>query len=128
MNKSIVFNYSNIDLSDDMETLLNKGLNFSILPYKLDMTQVWVDLKRFERSAVWTEFWHGREDQESQEPQIFKEHKTNLPKNNCVPEGLKTFLSSVRSELQDHRNRNSAECNLTKGELAALKQLQQLQK
>ena len=74
-----------------METLLNKGLNFSILPYKLDMTQVWVDLKRFERSAVWTEFWHGREDQESQEPKIFKEHKTNLPKNNCVPEGLKSF-------------------------------------
>ena len=37
-------------------------------------------------------------------------------------------MSSVRSELQDHRNRNSAECNLTKGELAALKQLQQLQK
>ena len=111
-----------------MDALLNKGLNYSILPKKLDMTQVWVDYKRFERSCIWTEYWHGRDDQELRPIPIFKLQKTNLPKNYSVPEGLKTFLSSVRSELQDHRNRNAVDCNLTKKELGALQTLQQLQK
>ena len=97
-----------------MDALLDKGLNYSILPKKLDMTQVWVDYKRFERSCIWTEFWHGRDDQELRPIPIFKLQKSNLPKKYSVPDGLKTFLSSVRSELQDHRNRNAVDCNLTK--------------
>ena len=111
-----------------MESVFSKGLNFSILPKKLDMTQVWVDFKRFERSCIWTEYWHGKENHERQLKPIFQLQKTNLPKNYHVPDGLKTFLGSVRSELQDHKNRNSAECNLTQRELIALQSLQQLQK
>ena len=111
-----------------MNALLNKGLNFSILPKKLDMTQVWVDYKRFERSCIWTEYWYGREDQETTPVPIFKLHKTNLPKNYAVPDGLKTFLNSVKSELKDHRNRNKVECNLSINELNALQTLQKLQK
>ena len=42
---SVVFNYSKIKLSQAMETLLNRGFNFSILPLKLDLTQVLVDLR-----------------------------------------------------------------------------------
>ena len=44
-----------------MENLLNKGFNFAILPLKLDLTQVLVDFKRFERSMIWHEFFHGKD-------------------------------------------------------------------
>ena len=111
-----------------MDALFNKGLNFSILPKKLDMTQVWVDYKRFERSCIWTEYWYGREDQGTTPVPIFKLHKTNLPKKYAVPDGLKTFLNSVKSELKDHRNRNAVECNLSINELTVLQTLQKLQK
>ena len=129
-NKSVVFNYSDVVLTEPMEQLLNRGLNFSILPNKMDLTQVLTDFKRFERSVVWHEFWYGREKdvgEERKEP-IFPTHKTNMPKNHTVPEGLKVFLNSVKSELTDPRNRNKEECNLPVDELNALKQLIQLQK
>ena len=78
-DESVVFNYSNLVLSEPMEKLLNRGLNFSILPKKLDLTQVLTDYKRFERSAIWHEFWYGREsDQEERKEPIFP---TNMPKN-----------------------------------------------
>ena len=111
-----------------MDKVLNRGLNFSILPKKLDITQIWVDMKRFERSCIWQEFWYGREDQQETQKPIFKLQKTNLPKNYSIPDGLKTFLGSVRSELQDHKNRNSAQCNLPQNEMDALLKLQTLQK
>ena len=34
----IIFNYSNVKLSDDMKKLLNRALNFAFLPFKLDIT------------------------------------------------------------------------------------------
>ena len=111
-----------------MDKVLNRGLNFSILPKKLDITQIWVDMKRFERSCIWQDFWYGREDQQETKKPIFKLQKTNLPKNYSIPDGLKTFLGSVRSELQDHKNRNSAQCNLPQNEMDALLKLQTLQK
>ena len=61
------------------------------------------------------------------ENHIFKEHKTNMLKNYSIPEGLKIFLSSIKSELQDHRNRNSVKCNIPQDELHALKELMHLQ-
>ena len=51
--KDIVFNYSDIELTEGMLSVLNLGLNYSILPLKLDITQVLVDFRRFERSAIW---------------------------------------------------------------------------
>ena len=128
-DESVVFNYSDLVLSEPMERLLNRGLNFSILPKKLDLTQVLTDYKRFERSAIWHEFWYGKEnDEEERKDPIFPTHKTNMPKNYTVPEGLKVFLNSVKSELTDPRNRNKEECNLPVDEINALKQLIQLQK
>ncbi len=127
--ESVVFNYSDMVLTEPMERLLNRGLNFSILPKKMDLTQVLTDFKRFERSVIWHEFWYGREkDEEVRKEPIFPTHKTNMPKNNTVPEGLKVFLNSVKSELTDPRNRNKEECNLPVDEINALKQLIQLQK
>ena len=57
-----------------MTRLLNRGFNFSILPDKIDMTQVNVDLKRFKRAAIWNEFWFGRES-EDQTDLILKKEK-----------------------------------------------------
>ena len=110
-----------------MENLLNRGLKFAVLPLKLDITQVLVDFKQFERSTIWKEFWYGREQNADKKIPIFRNKKHNLPKNYQVPDGLKTFLNSVKSEFMDHRNRNQVECNLPQDELNALKQLVKLQ-
>ena len=56
----IIFNYSNVKLSDDMKKLLNRALNFALLPFKLDITQLLVDFNRFSRAVIWQEFWYGR--------------------------------------------------------------------
>ena len=125
--KNIVFNYSDIELTEPMNRLLNRGLNFSILPKKLDITQVRVDYKRFKRAAIWQEFNNGSVFQMPEKP-IFKVLKTNLPKNHIVPEGLKTFLNAVESDIMDPRNRNHIESNLPTDEIEALKILIKLQK
>ena len=109
-----------------MKTLLNRGLSFSILPIKLDLTQVLVDFKRFERSAIWHEFWYGREKDENYKPPIFKTEKRNLPKNHTTSKDLKTYLGAVKSEIP--RNRNPVKCNLPEEEIAALKELIRLQR
>ena len=87
-----------------MEDLLNLGLNFSILPLKLDVTQILVDFRRFERNMIWKEFWYENETESSYIPPIFKKNKTNFPKNHKTPNGLKTFLGSVKSEIMDPKN------------------------
>ena len=122
-----MFNYSKLKLSESMEKVLNRGLNFAILPNKLDITEVYVNLKRLDRAAIWQEFFYGRE-KITQENQIFRTHKTNLPKNYIPPEGLKTFLNSVKSEISDPRNRNNFNCNLPENEMQALKELKRLQR
>ena len=93
-SESLIFNYSSLVITDPMYRLLNRGLNFSLLPLKPDITQTLVEYKRFARSAIWAEFHYGKNSQEPEE-KIFKTHKTNMPKNYSYPEGLKTFLSSV---------------------------------
>ena len=77
---SVVFNYSKFVLSESMEKVLNRGLNFAILPSKLDITEVYVNLRRLDRAAIWQEFFYSRES-DTQLNQIFRTHKTNLPKN-----------------------------------------------
>ena len=73
-----------------MERLLNGCFNFSVLPNKLDLTHIIIDYKRYERTAIWIEFWFIRE-QQNLEKQIFRSHKYNLPKNYSTPEGIKIF-------------------------------------
>ena len=51
-----------------------------------------------------------------------------MPQNYSVPEGLKIFLSSMKSEIQDHRNRNQVKCNIPNDEVQALKELVRLQR
>ena len=111
-----------------MNRLLNRGFNFSILPKKIDLTQVFVDFKRYERAAIWTEFHYGKDKETEKDKPIFRKDMTNLPTNYTVPEGLKTFLSSVKSELSDPKNRNTEKCNIPQDELEALKMLAKLQR
>ena len=123
-----MFNYSKVNLTQSMENLLNRGFNFSILPLKLDITQVLVDFKKFERSVIWHEYFHDSESNGDFRKRIFKSNKCNLPKKYKSPKGLKTYLNSIKSEIMDHRNRNYVECNLPQDEIQALKELIQLQK
>ena len=60
--ESLVYNYSSIILTEAMESLLNRGLNFAILPKKLDITQVLVDFRKFERSVTWKEYFYNQEE------------------------------------------------------------------
>ena len=125
---NVVFNYSSETLTNDMESVLNKGLNFSPIPEKLDITQLFVDFQRFERTMIWQEFWYGRDESEYQEPSIFKSVKNNLPRNYKSPRGLEICLGAIKSELTDPKNRNKVPYNLPKEEKLALKQLTGLQK
>ena len=70
-----------------MESLLNRALKFSLLPLKLDITEILVDFNRFARAAIWVEYWFTRETEESYSPPIFKTKKNNLPKNHSSPTG-----------------------------------------
>ena len=111
-----------------MENVLNRGLNFCVLPLRLDLTQVLVDFSRFERTMIWKEFWFNRDTENNNHVPIFKSNKTNLPRNYKTPNGLKMCLSAMRSEILDPFNRNKASSNLPAEELQALKQLIQFQK
>ena len=88
MNKqhiNVISNYSTVTLSNAMEEVLNLGLNFAILPLKLDITQVLCDFKRFERTMIRREFFYGKDKENTNKPPIFKSQKTNLPTNYQVP-------------------------------------------
>ena len=65
----------------------------------------------------------GKEKDKDYKAPIFKNQKQNLPKNHKTPKGLKTFLTAIKSEIMDQRNRNKEECNLPVDEIAALKEL-----
>ena len=68
-----------------MEDHLNRGLNFAILPFKLDLTQVLVDFKYFERTIIWKEFWAAKDQEDGVHPKIIKVRK-------------ETFLEIIRSQ------------------------------
>ena len=90
-----MFNVSSIELTDPMYKVLNRGLNFAVLPDKLDITKALVEWKRCGRTLTWKEWWYGRDREESYKEPIFKTKKSNLPKNHKVPNGLNTFINSV---------------------------------
>ena len=111
-----------------MNSLLNRGLNYSILPKKLDITQVLTDFESFKRRTLWHEYFHGKESEEEYKEPIFKTKKNNLPQKHATPQGLKDFLSAIRSEIIDPKNRNEEKCNLPEEEIKALSELINLQK
>ena len=81
---------------------------------------------------TWIEFWFGKDEDESDvdaKPKIFKEKKSNFPKNRNPPEALKTFFHATKSEIMDPGNRNrNVRPNLSPAETEALSELMRLQK
>ena len=75
-------------LTEALEKVQNRGLIVQSYLKKIDITQVFVDLKHFERSVLRKEFQHGKYDQDSYEKPLFSTQKTNLPKNHSTPELL----------------------------------------
>ena len=104
-----------------MENLLNHGLTFTIISLKLDITQVLVDWRRFDRSTIWHEFWFGSEQNNDYEAQLFKSKKIYIYIKIYIQPLLKIFFNSVRSEIMDPNNRNYVKCNLPLDKLQALK-------
>ena len=125
---NVVFNYSSTKLNENMEKVLNRGLNFALMPLKLDITQVLVDFNKFERTMLWKEFWYEHEESGNRKLPLFKSKKTNYPRNHKTPQELKNYLAAVKSELLDPKNRKKCKPNLPKEELKALLELIKLQK
>lgn len=125
---NVVFNNSKLELTKDMETVLNRGLKFAILPLRLHITQVLVDFRRHERTMVWKEFWHGKNNEEAYSPPIFKQKKSNFTQKYAAPRGFQDYLAAFKSDLMDPKNRRKVNSNLTDDEKKALKQLITLQK
>ena len=125
---NVVFNNSQVKLTKDMESVLNRGLNFCITPLKLDLTQVLVEFRRFERKMIWKEYFHEKEEKVDKVESIFKTRKTNMPKKHKTPNGLKNFLASVKSEIMDPKNRHKVKSNISENEKEAIKTLIKLQR
>ena len=124
-----VFNYSGIELSAGAIKVLNKGLNYCILPDKLNISQVLCDLSELDRKMQWTEYHFDGEEKEPYVPPLFKKKKYNFPpKEYNVPKGLERFIGALRSELSNPQNRVKQRPNLPPDEAAGLKELIQLQK
>ena len=71
-----------------MRRLLNRALNFAVLPPKLNITQILVDFNRFAQSAILQDYWYGMESEKLINKLIFKKKKkNNLPKNHKTPIG-----------------------------------------
>ena len=49
VNITAVYNYSKSTLTEAMENILNRGLNFCINPIKLNLSELLVDYKKFEK-------------------------------------------------------------------------------
>lgn len=54
------FSITQLELTKDMETVLDRGLKYAVLPLRLDITQVLVDFRRYERTMVWKKLWNGK--------------------------------------------------------------------
>ena len=132
-NSNLVTNYSNIEISKDMDSLFDKGLHFAIMPKKVNTTDIHAGFQNLGRSMEWTEVLSNPDspDCSSQEPAVKKETpwkpvKTSLPKS-APSADLNTFLNgSLNCVLGSDLNR--VQPNLPENERRALNELVELQK
>jgi hypothetical protein len=84
---SAVYNHSSLELTEAMTKILNRGLNFCVTPLTLNITEVLVDYRKYERKVKWVEFFsYQNEDKDPEsekdwKPEIFRKEKSNLPPN-----------------------------------------------
>ena len=114
---NLVFNYSNLTLTEGMTSLLNKGLNFCPAQ-KPKREETLCDFKYFARKIKWKEYWFGKETDEEWTPPIFPVQKSNLPRN--TSKEVEGFLSGIKGELVGSQP-NQIHDNLTREERTAFK-------
>ena len=131
---SLVYNFSDVELTEQATSLLNKGLKFCPNPKGINKTQLLADMARLERSMAWHTIFGNRNDDKPNgndidsktEDIIFKrEKKTNLPK--YYPKEISQYVESVTSDFVGTEF-IKVHPNLTKTEQEALINLLQLQK
>jgi hypothetical protein len=122
-----IYNYSKIELTKAMTKFMSRGLNFCINPKKFNMTELLVDVRKFERKLKWKEFFTDDDDTQINEwtPEIFPKEKNNLPAKSS--KGLNNFITGIRGELRG-TELNKVRPNLPGEEEEAIQTLILLQK
>ena len=46
----------------DMESFLQRGLNFCVTPDKVNITEIMAELRKFNHKMKWHEFWFDEEN------------------------------------------------------------------
>ena len=94
-----MYNYSELELTGSMISLLNRGLNFCVTPDEVNVTELLAGVRKFERKMKWKEKWaDGEENEEAYEEwknRLFKKEKFNMPTG--TSKGLSNFLNSINS-------------------------------
>lgn len=129
----LVINYSDIELSKDMISLLNRGLNFAIIPKKVNTTDVHAGFEKLSRSMKWKEAKYKEDDNNkhpsesmSYKKEPWRKSKTNLPLS-APSADLSTMLNgSLACVLGSDLNK--IQTNLPVNEKRALDKLVLLQK
>ena len=133
LNKKVnclVSNYSDLELNKDMVSLLNRGLNFAVVPKTVNTTDVHAGFEKLERDMKWTETLFKEDDLEN-DSSVYKKKpwrpsKTNLPKT-APSADLSTFLSgSLTCVLGSDLNK--IHTNLPENEKRAMNEIVHLQK
>ena len=123
-----MYNYSILELTEDMTKILNRGLNFCVTPDSVNITELRAELRTFDRKMRWHEHWFDEDAIEPKPvwiPPIFRKNKSNLPTNSSAR--LMVFLNGVKSQIIGTPF-NKVKSNITKGEIEAIKTLITLQK
>ena len=134
MQSQIVTNYSDKVLTNDMKSFCQLGLNFAMVPRKVNTTGIRAGFEKLSRTMHWTEFYHNDRDTNltqqstSQDDSLtsfkalpWKPVKTNLPDKAPSPD-LKTFINgSLNCVLGSDLNR--VHSNITPGQARARDQL-----
>ena len=82
LHSLIHYNYSTLVLTQAMERVLNRGLKFCITPLKLNVTEILVDIRKFERKLRWREFFadeNSNNPNKEWEPTVFPNKKFTAP-------------------------------------------------
>ena len=131
---NLIHNFSSIQLTEHMRSVLNKGLNFCPSKKGVNYTELLADLFRLERKMAWKYQFHGSEEEEQRgsssdhlkTPFDDKKKRTNLPKE--YPKEITEFVHSLRSDLKGSTENKDKHSNLSKEEWEALDQLNRFQK
>ena len=100
---NFVYNFSNIELTKGMMSLLNKGLNFCPTQ-KPHQSDILTEFAKFSRKVKWREYWANQQgsDEEDEEwvPPVSPSKKNNRPQG--TSKELEGFLLGMKGGT--HRN------------------------